>query len=57
MARYEKDTESRKIQDSMTAMRVQEGWEVRRVSEVKRAECSKWRGRETNLEEVFLRKN
>lgn len=52
--RYKKDRESRKIQNPTTAMRAQEGWEVKRVSEVKRAER---RERETNLHEVLIRKN
>lgn len=34
--RYKKDRESRKTQNPMPAMRAQEGWEVKRVSEVKR---------------------
>lgn len=52
--RYKKDRESRKTQNPTTAMRAQEGWEVKRVSEVKRAER---RERETNLHEVLIRKN
>lgn len=52
--RYKKDRESRKTQNPTTAMRAQEGWEVKRVSEVKRAER---RERETNLHKVLIGKN
>lgn len=44
--RYKKYPENRKIQNSMTAMRAQEGMEVKRISDVELTELKKRKGRE-----------